>query len=150
MIFDTIGKNLDNVFWKLSQAQDPAWSCESRPLDSMIDTLVFQIILYVDVDIRKSGITLDPSEIPYDTTFVIEECGSKVKAHKLIMAMSSPVCMKQFYGELKEINSDIVIKGATKDAFITMIDYFYGKKVDWKKKTQEEFFEIANLKNKLK
>ena len=100
------------------------------------------------MDISKSGITLDPSDIPYDITFVIEDCGSKVKAHKLIMAMCSPVCMKQFYGELKEIDGDIVIKDATKDAFITMIDYFYGKKVDWEKKAVEELFEIANMAEK--
>jgi len=100
------------------------------------------------MDISKSGIKLDPSDIPCDITFVIEECGSRVKAHKFIMAMSSPVCMKQFYGELKEIDGDIVIKDATKDAFNTMIDYFYGKKVDWKKKAVEEFFEIANMAEK--
>merc|ERR1712025_1516593 len=61
---------------------------------------------------------------------------------------SSPVCMKQFYGELKEMEGDIVIKDTTKDAFATMIDYFYGNKVDWKKKTVEEFFEIANMAEK--
>ena len=100
------------------------------------------------MDIRKSEITLDPTEIPHDITFVIEECGSKVKAHKLIMAMSSPMCMQQFYGELKELNDEIVIKDASKDAFCTMIDYFYGKEVDWKKKTVEELFGIANMAEK--
>ena len=100
------------------------------------------------MDIRKTEITLDPSEIPYDITFVIEECGSKVEAHKFIMAMSSPICLKQFYGDLKEIKSEIVIKSATKDAFFTMIDYFYGKKVDWEKKSVEELFEIANMAEK--
>ena len=50
------------------------------------------------MDIRKTKVVLDPSDIPYDITFVIEECGSEVKAHKLIMAMGSPMCIKQFYG----------------------------------------------------
>ena len=100
------------------------------------------------MDIRKSEITLDPTEIPHDITFVIQECGSKVKAHKLIMAMSSPMCMQQFYGELKELNDEIVIKDASKDAFCTMIDYFYGKEVDWKKKTVEELFGIGNMAEK--
>ena len=63
------------------------------------------------MDLRKTEVTLDPSEIPYDITFAIEECGSEVKAHKLIMAMGSPVCVKQFYGELKEIEGKIIIKG---------------------------------------
>ena len=100
------------------------------------------------MDIRKTEITLDPSEIPYDITFVMEECGSKVEAHKFIMAMSSPICLKQFYGDLKEIKSEIVIKSATKDAFCTMVDYFYGKEVDWEKKTVEDCFEIANMAEK--
>ena len=100
------------------------------------------------MEVRKTGITLDPSEIPYDITFVIEEGGSKVQAHKLIMAMSSPICKKQFYGELKEIEDEIVIKDATKDAFITMIDFFYCREVDWEEKTVEELFDIANMAEK--
>ena len=100
------------------------------------------------MDIRKAEVTLDPSEVPYDVTFVIEECGSEVKAHKLIMAMGSPMCLKQFYGELKEIEGKIVIKSTTKDAFTTMVDFFYGKEVNWEKKTAEELFEIANMAEK--
>ena len=100
------------------------------------------------MDVTKTGIIYDPSEIPYDITFVIDECGSKVKAHKFIMAMSSPVFKKQFYGELKEIDDKIVIKDASKDAFITMLDFFYCREVDWEKKTVEDFFEIANMAEK--
>ena len=37
---------------------------------------------------------------------------------------------------------------ATKDAFSTMIDYFYGKEVDWGKKSVEEIFDIANMAEK--
>ena len=97
------------------------------------------------MDVRNTGIRLDPSEIPYDITFVMEECGSKVQAHKLIMAMCSPVFKKQFYGELKETEDEIVIKEATKDAFITMLDFFYCREVDWEEKTVEELFDIANM-----
>ena len=100
------------------------------------------------MDIRKSGVMLDPTEIPYDITFVIEECGSKVMAHKFIMAMGSPVCMKQFYGELREKKGEIVIKSATKDAFVTMVDLFYGKEVDWASKSIEELFDIADMAEK--
>ena len=100
------------------------------------------------MDIRKTHVVLDPSEIPFDVTFVIEECGSEVKAHKFIMGMGSPMCMKQFYGALKEIEDTIVIKSTTKDAFVTMVNVFYGKKVDLAEKTIEELFDIANLAEK--
>ena len=87
------------------------------------------------MDIRKSRVILDPSEVPFDITFVIEDCGSKVRAHKWIMAMGSPVCMKQFYGELRETSDEILIKNTTKNAFLTMVDTFYGKDIDWKGRT---------------
>ena len=91
---------------------------------------------------------LDPSEIPYDITFVIEECGSTVRAHKLIMAMGSPMCKKQFFGELREKKHEIVIESTTKDAFVTMVDFIYGEEVDWSKKTIEDLFDITNLAEK--
>ena len=100
------------------------------------------------MDIRITKVALDPSEIPYDITFVIEECGSKVKAHKVIMAMGSPMCKKQFFGELKENNDKIWIKSTTKDAFVTLVDFLYGKEVDWSKKTIEELFGIADMAEK--
>ena len=100
------------------------------------------------MDIRKTHVVLDPSEIPFDVTFVIEECGSEVKAHKFIMAMGSPMCMKQFYGALKETEDTIVIKSTTKDAFVTMVDFFYGKEVHLAKKNIEELFEVANIAEK--
>ena len=77
------------------------------------------------MDIRKTKVVLYPSKIPFDITFVIEECGSKVKAHKFIMAMGSPMCMKQFYGGwgLPENKSEIVIQSTTKEAFVTKVDF---------------------------
>ena len=51
------------------------------------------------MDMSKSGVVLDPIDNPYDINVVIEDCCSKVKAHKLMMAMGSPLCMEQFYGE---------------------------------------------------
>ena len=79
---------------------------------------------------------------------MIEECGSKVRAHKLIMAMGSPMCKKQFFGELRENKHEIVIESTTKDAFVTMVDFIYGKEVDWSKKTIEGLFDITNLAEK--
>ena len=100
------------------------------------------------MDIRKSTVILDPSEIPFDITFLIEDCGSKVRAHKWIMAMGSPVCMKQFYGELKETSEEILIKNTTKDAFVAMVDAFYGRDIIWvrdgfKKKKEKKLLEFS-------
>ena len=100
------------------------------------------------MDIRKSRAVLDPSDVPFDITFVIEDYGSKVRAHKLIMAMGSPVCKKQFYGELKETTDEIVIKDTTRNAFAAMVDTFYGTEIKWKTKTAEELFEIADMAEK--
>ena len=100
------------------------------------------------MDIRKARDVLDPSGVPFDITFVFEDCGFKVKAHKLIMAMGSPVFKKQFYGELKEIKDEIVIKDTTRNAFAAMVNTFYGKEVKWKTKTAEEIFEIVNMAEK--
>ena len=100
------------------------------------------------MDIRKTKVVLDPSDIPYDITFIIEECGSDIKAHKLIMAMGSPMFKKQFFGELKENKHEILIENTTKDAFVTMVDFLYGKVVDWSKKTIEDLFDIANMAEK--
>ena len=88
---------------------------------------------------------LDPSDIPFDITFVIEECGSEIKAHKLIMAMGSPMCKKQFFGELRENKHEILIVNTTKDAFVTLVDFLYGKEVDWAKKTIKDLFDVANM-----
>ena len=100
------------------------------------------------MDIRKARAVLDPSDVPFDITFVIDDCGSKVRAHKLIMAMGSPVCKKQFYGELRETKDEIVIKNTTRNAFAAMVDNFYGKEIKWTTKTAEEIFEIANMAEK--
>ena len=100
------------------------------------------------MDIRKSSAVLDPSDVPYDITFVIDHCGSEVRAHKLIMAMGSPVCKKQFFGELKETTEEIVIKNTTINAFAVLVDTFYGKEIKWATKTAEELFEIADMAEK--
>ena len=92
---------------------------------------------------------LNPSLIPTDVTFVIEQCASQVKAHKLILAMGSPVWLKQFYGSLaKKDEKTITIKETTKESFETMVDFLYGKEIDWKVKTVEGLFNIANMAEK--
>lgn len=91
---------------------------------------------------------LNPSLVPTDVTFVIEYCGSEVKAHKFILAMASPVFMKQIFGPLKEIRHTIPVKETTKESFATMIDFLYGKEVDWKAMSVEKMFDIANMAEK--
>ena len=106
---------------------------------------LFRLKLIIAMDIKKTKVVLDPLDIPFDITFVIEECGSEIKAHKLIMAMGSPMCKKQFFGELRENKHEILIVNTTKDAFVTLVDFLYGKEVDWAKKTIKDLFDVANM-----
>ena len=99
------------------------------------------------MDIRKSEIVLDPSVVPNDVTFRFKQGDTQatVGAHKVIIAMGSPVFAKQFYGKLKETKEEIDIEETTQQSFKTMIDYIYGKTMDWKSLTVEQVFAIGNL-----
>ena len=102
------------------------------------------------MDIRKSEIVLDPSVVPTDVTFRFKQGDTQatVGAHKVIIAMGSPVFAKQFYGKLKETKEEIDIEETTQQSFKTMIDYIYGKTMDWKSLTVEQVFAIGNLAEK--
>jgi len=93
---------------------------------------------------------LDPSVLPTDVTFVIKQgdTEAEVTAHKFIIAMGSPVFAAQFYGKFKETKDRIDVKDTTKEAFATMIDFIYGKTVDWNNATVEKVFAIANMAEK--
>ena len=91
---------------------------------------------------------LDPSTIPTDVKFVIAHCGSVVEAHKFVLAMGSPVFMKQFYGLLKETDEMVSVKETNKESFAVMIDFLYGKEIDLKTKNVEELFDVANVAEK--
>ena len=99
------------------------------------------------MDVRKSEIVLDPSVVPTDVTFRFKQGDTQatVGAHKVIIAMGSPVFAKQFYGKLKETKEEIDIEETTQQSFKTMIDYIYGKTMDWKSMTVEQVFAIGNL-----
>ena len=99
------------------------------------------------MDIRKSEIVLDPSVVPNDVTFRFKQGDTQatVGAHKVIIAMGSPVFAKQFYGKLKETKEEIDIEETTQESFKAMIDYIYGKTLDWKSMTVEQVFAIGNL-----
>jgi len=104
------------------------------------------------MDIKKSGVSsLDPFIIPTDVTFVIkqgDDADAEVSVHKFIIAMGSPVFAAQFCGKFKETKERVVVEDTTKEAFATMIDFVYGKTVDWNNVTVEEVFAIANMAEK--
>ena len=79
-----------------------------------------------------------------------EDNGSNMRKEKKVtkMAMGSPMCMKQFYGGLKENRGEIFIQCTSRDTFLTMVEFYNGKEVDWAQKTIEELFEIANVAEK--
>jgi len=91
---------------------------------------------------------LDPSPIPTDVKFVMAHCGSVVEAHKFVLAMGSQVFMKQFFGLLKETEEMVPVKETSKESFVVMIDFLYGKKIYLKTKNVEELFDVANLAEK--
>eukprot|EP00092_Neocalanus_flemingeri_P017118 GFUD01018513.1.p1 GENE.GFUD01018513.1~~GFUD01018513.1.p1 ORF type:complete len:285 (-),score=58.94 GFUD01018513.1:89-943(-) len=93
--------------------------------------------------------SLDPSfGIPTDVTFQILTSGKEVKAHKYVLALASPVFKKQFFGDAKETEDVIPVKETTEESFKTMIDFTYGKEIDWKEMTIEDLFNVSNMAEK--
>eukprot|EP00092_Neocalanus_flemingeri_P076198 GFUD01094474.1.p1 GENE.GFUD01094474.1~~GFUD01094474.1.p1 ORF type:complete len:287 (+),score=62.47 GFUD01094474.1:89-949(+) len=93
--------------------------------------------------------SLDPSfGLPTDVTFQIVTSGNEVKAHKYVLALASPVFKKQFFGDAKDTKDVIPVPETTEESFKTMIDFTYGKEIDWKKMTIEELFNVANMAKK--
>jgi len=93
---------------------------------------------------------LDPDfGIAPDVTFQIEttEGGEpgQVKAHRLIVGFLSPVFRNQFYSLVKDTNEVISVKDTTKVAFETLIDFIYGKNINWEVMSLSELFDIVNL-----
>ena len=67
------------------------------------------------------------SEIPTDVIFRVTEKDSEktgeILAHRLLLAGSSPVFRKQFFGPMKEKQEVIEIQDTTVEAFTVMIDF---------------------------
>jgi len=85
-----------------------------------------------------------------DVTFLIvpADAGTQpgeVKAHRLIIGLLSPVFRNQLYGLTQDTEDVISVKGTTKKAFQTLIDFIYGKKIDWKVMSLSELFDVVNL-----
>ena len=73
------------------------------------------------------------SEIPSDVCFLVKdettagENGSfkSIRAHKFLLAGSSPVFRAQFFGPMKDTGEVFEVKNTTADAFGTMVRYIY-------------------------
>jgi len=98
---------------------------------------------------KSRRIDEDDSDLPYDITFEIignERCkGRKVKAHKSILAVISPVFKRMLYGAMKETRDVIPVEQTTADAFEKFIDFFYHVDIDYKNMTVLELFDMVNL-----
>jgi len=55
----------------------------------------------------------------------------EVKAHRFVLACASDVFNREFFGSL-EAESDVEIKDACQNAFLTMIEFIYNKKPNYK------------------
>ena len=88
-----------------------------------------------DVTIKVSGKDADHSQ-PH-----------VFKAHKIVLALASPVFQAEFFGPAKDTSDEVWVQDTTKVAFATMIDHVYLKKVDLKVPFPE-LYEIVNLAEK--
>jgi len=71
---------------------------------------------------------------PTDVRFWFKEQDGiikEVKAHRLILACASDVFNKGFFGSF-EAESDVEIKDASQSVFLTMIEFIYNKKLNYK------------------
>ena len=82
------------------------------------------------VDTDWQNFLLPDSEIPSDVCFLVKdettagENGS-FRAHKFLLAGSSPVFRAQFFGPMKDTGEVFEVKNTTADAFGTMVRYIY-------------------------
>jgi len=93
---------------------------------------------------------LDPEfGIAPDVTFqiVTTEGGrpEEVQAHRLILGFLSPVFRNQFFGFAKDTEDVISVKGTSKKAFESLIDFIYGKNIDWEALSLSDLFDVVNL-----
>ena len=111
-------------------------------------------ILHVDWPTRFAQLDF---QVSADVTFRIEDngedevgAGNEVKAHKIILAMASPVFMNMlFVSELKDKKSNVIIvKETTMAAFKTLVEAIYntvGMEDGLQGKTVAEIFQVLDL-----
>ena len=77
------------------------------------------------------------SEIPPDVFFLVKESDGKdeeskrIGAHRLLLAGTSPVFRRMFFGPMKETGEVVEVKDTTPEAFEAMIDYIYMPPDEW-------------------
>ena len=75
----------------------------------------------------KTFFSPDPS-LPPDVIFLVkgEEVEEKrIAAHRFLLAGTSPVFKRQFYGPMKDIREVVEVKDTTSEAFMTMMNFIY-------------------------
>ena len=110
----------------------------------------------IDWSARLALFTGSDSEIPQDVIFKIEDenrgpsTNQEVKAHRMVLAMASPVFMKMFYvsDTLDKIAKEIIVKKTTVEAFEVMVNAIYNTVVleeSLKNLSVEEMFAVLDL-----
>lgn len=81
-----------------------------------------------------------------DLTFIIEDDKSEIPAHKLIIALASPVFDRIVYGlDTKFSPSDVIkVRGITRDAFMQILRHVYTDKIEI---NEDNVFEILEKSN---
>jgi len=89
---------------------------------------------------------LEQPTVPFDVHFLLEvddkagaAAGRSVSAHKLVLALSSPVFKVQLFGGWSNDEVPIVVTDVTFRAFRALVDYIYGKPLD------RAFFDVLGL-----
>ena len=85
------------------------------------------------VDTNWQNFLLPDSEIPPDVCFLVKDetindenaSFKSIRAHKFLLAGSSPVFRSQFFGPMEDKGEVFEVKNTTADAFGTMIRYVY-------------------------
>ena len=68
------------------------------------------------------------SSLPPDVFFLVKGDGEedkRIAAHRFLLAGTSPVFNRQFFGQMKETQEMIEVKDTSPQAFDTMINYIY-------------------------
>ena len=68
------------------------------------------------------------STLPPDVTFLVkggDEGDKGIRAHRFLLAGTSPVFNRQFLGPMKDTSEVIEVEGTTPEAFASMINYIY-------------------------
>ncbi|XP_036344184.1 uncharacterized protein LOC118753419 [Rhagoletis pomonella] len=81
--------------------------------------------------IKERGLYLLQSEKWSDCRFLVGTAPNQrmLAGHKLILAMSSPVFERMFYGNLPDENDPILIPDVQPDAFLAMMEYIYSDRI---------------------